>query len=87
MADKSVIIKIKRQDTPTSKAYWEEFSVPYRPNMNVISALMDIAADPVDARGQGDYAHHVRLELPGGSLRVVRHADQRQGADGMLGAD
>ena len=88
MADhKSVILKIKRQLTPSGKSYWEEFSVPYRPNMNVISALMDIAADPVDARGQGDHADHVRLELPGRGLRVVRHADQWQGADGMLGAD
>src|SRR5438270_9665095 len=52
MADKSVIIKIKRQLTPNSKSYWEEFSVPYRPNMNVISALMDIAADPVTRDGK-----------------------------------
>src|SRR6266496_2133874 len=52
MADKSVIIKIKRQDTATSKAYWEEFSVPYRPNMNVISALMDIAAEPSTREGK-----------------------------------
>ena len=52
MADKSVIIKIKRQATPTSKAYWEEFSVPYRPNMNVISALMDIAAEPSTRDGK-----------------------------------
>ncbi|HET6179613.1 MAG TPA: succinate dehydrogenase iron-sulfur subunit [Candidatus Sulfotelmatobacter sp.] len=49
---KSVIIKIKRQNTPTSASYWEEFSVPYRPNMNVISALMDIAADPVTKDGK-----------------------------------
>src|SRR6266567_8813132 len=49
---KSVIIKIKRQLTPASKPYWEEFSVPYRPNMNVISALMDIAADPLTRDGK-----------------------------------
>src|SRR6201984_1695333 len=49
---KSVIIKIKRQATPTDKPHWEEFSVPYRPNMNVISALMDIAADPVTRDGK-----------------------------------
>src|SRR5258706_1316979 len=52
MANKSVLIKIKRQATPISEAYWEEFSVPYRPNMNVISALMDIAADPVTKDGK-----------------------------------
>ena len=49
---KSVIIKIKRQNNPTSKSYWEWFSVPYRPNMNVISALMDIAANPVTREGK-----------------------------------
>src|SRR3954464_6630711 len=53
MADhKPVILKIKRQLTPSGKSYWEEFSVPYRPNMNVISALMDIAADPVTREGK-----------------------------------
>ncbi len=52
MADKTVIIKIKRQLTPNGKPFWEEFSVPYRPNMNVISALMDIAADPVTRDGK-----------------------------------
>src|ERR1700724_84323 len=50
--NKTVIIKIKRQNTPTSKSYWEEFSIPHRPNMNVISALMDIAADPLTRDGK-----------------------------------
>src|ERR1700759_814863 len=49
---KSVIIKIKRQANPNEKAHWEEFAVPCRPNMNVISALMDIAADPVTRDGK-----------------------------------
>src|SRR5436305_15279880 len=50
--NKSVILRIKRQATPTSTSHWEEFSVPHRPNMNVISALMDIAADPVTRDGK-----------------------------------
>src|SRR3954451_2553696 len=53
MADhKPVILKIKRQLTPSGNSYWEEFSVPYRPNMNVISSLMDIAANPVTREGK-----------------------------------
>src|ERR1700752_2088903 len=52
MADKTVILKIKRQLTPTPNSFWGEFSVPYRPNMTVISALMDIAADPVTRDGK-----------------------------------
>ena len=45
--NKTVILRIKRQATPNDKPHWEEFTVPYRPNMNVISALMDIALNPV----------------------------------------
>src|SRR3979409_1908625 len=53
MADKkSVIIKIKRQDTPTSKSYWEEFELAWHPGMNVISSLMEIAANPVTREGK-----------------------------------
>src|SRR5262245_12254264 len=52
MAEKSVTIKIKRQLTPNGDSHWEEFSIPHRPNMNVISALMDIAADPVTKDGK-----------------------------------
>src|SRR5580692_11421723 len=49
---KSVLIKIKRQDTPTSKSYWEEFERPHHPGMNVISCLMEIAAHPVTRDGK-----------------------------------
>ena len=44
---KSVLLKIKRQNTPTSKPYWEEFELAWHPGMNVISSLMEIAANPV----------------------------------------
>ncbi len=49
---KTVIIKIRRQDNPDSKPYWEEFELPYRPGMNVTSSLMDIAANPVTRQGK-----------------------------------
>src|SRR5580692_2748262 len=53
MADnKSVLIKIKRQLTPDAKPSWEEFEIPYKPNMNVTSALMEIAANPVTRDGK-----------------------------------
>src|SRR5213075_1095992 len=51
MADK-VLIKIKRQADPKSGPYWEEFELPYRRGMNVISSLMDIAANPVTRDGK-----------------------------------
>ena len=49
---KTVIIRIKRQASPQSKPYWEEFSLPWKPGMNVISAMMDIAANPVTRDGK-----------------------------------
>ena len=53
MADqKTVKFIITRQDTPDSATYTEEFEVPYRPNMNVISALMYIRSNPVNAKGE-----------------------------------
>jgi succinate dehydrogenase / fumarate reductase iron-sulfur subunit len=53
MADKkSVIIKIKRQDTPKAKPRWEEFELPWKRGMNITSALMDIAANPLTRDGK-----------------------------------
>ena len=52
MAEKTVRLDIKRQNNPNSESYREEFELRWRPGMNVISALMDIAMDPVDRRGK-----------------------------------
>ncbi len=51
MAD-TVLIKIKRQDTPESAPYWEEFELTKKPGMNVISSFMDIAQNPVTKDGK-----------------------------------
>ena len=52
MANKTVIFKIKRQATPDATPVWEEFELQYRPGMNVISSLMDIALNPVTRDGK-----------------------------------
>ncbi|WP_420852764.1 succinate dehydrogenase iron-sulfur subunit [Sporolactobacillus pectinivorans] len=49
---KTIQLIITRQDGPDSTPYKETFAVPYRPNMNVISALMAIRRNPVNARGE-----------------------------------
>jgi succinate dehydrogenase / fumarate reductase iron-sulfur subunit len=48
----TVTFKIKRQDSSSSGSYWEIFTIPYIPNSNVISCLMDIQANPINARGE-----------------------------------
>ncbi len=50
-SERTIIIRIKRQDGPEKPSRWEEFAVPWRPNMNVISCLQYIAAHPVTTDG------------------------------------
>jgi succinate dehydrogenase / fumarate reductase iron-sulfur subunit len=51
-AEQFVRIRIRRQDGPDKPAYWEEFDVPQRPNMNIISCLQWIAAHPRTVEGK-----------------------------------
>jgi succinate dehydrogenase / fumarate reductase, iron-sulfur subunit len=50
--NKTVILKIKRQEHPGAAPRWEEFELTWKPGMNVISAMMEIAANPVTRSGQ-----------------------------------
>ncbi len=53
MSERKVVqFIITRQDSPDAAPYEEKFEVPYRPNMNVISALMEIRRNPVNADGK-----------------------------------
>ncbi|MEW8987174.1 MAG: succinate dehydrogenase iron-sulfur subunit, partial [Bacillus sp. (in: firmicutes)] len=49
---RTVVFKITRQDSPDTAPYEEEFELDYRPNMNVISALMEIRRNPVNKHGK-----------------------------------
>ena len=49
---RTIELRIRRQDRPTAAARWEEFSLPHRPNMNVISCLMEIRKNPVTKQGR-----------------------------------
>ncbi len=52
MPEKSVLFKIRRQDSPDSKPRWEEFELPRHAGMNVISSMMEIARNPVTRDGK-----------------------------------
>jgi succinate dehydrogenase / fumarate reductase, iron-sulfur subunit len=52
MAITTVVLRIKRQDGPAAPSRWEEFHLPYKPRMNVISALMDVRRNPVTVDGK-----------------------------------
>jgi succinate dehydrogenase / fumarate reductase iron-sulfur subunit len=49
--ERTVRVRITRQDDPKSASYVQQFEVPVRPNMNVISVLQWIAAHPVTTDG------------------------------------
>jgi succinate dehydrogenase / fumarate reductase, iron-sulfur subunit len=48
----TVTIRIKRQDKPGQDSYWEEFEIPHRPAMNIISCLMEIQKRPKNTKGE-----------------------------------
>src|SRR5690625_629905 len=48
----SIHVIVTRQDHPEANSYVEEFTVPYRPNMNIISVLMAIRSHPVTKEGK-----------------------------------
>ncbi|WP_079480867.1 succinate dehydrogenase iron-sulfur subunit [Halobacillus salinus] len=50
--NKTVTFIITRQDHPDEQPYDETFEIPYRENMNVISGLMEIRRNPVNANGE-----------------------------------
>ncbi|MDR1961454.1 MAG: succinate dehydrogenase iron-sulfur subunit [Gracilibacteraceae bacterium] len=50
--DKVISLRIKRQDGPKTAPYWEEFHIPYKPNMNVVSVLMEVRKNPVNLQGK-----------------------------------
>lgn len=48
----TIYLKINRQDSPDSEPYWEEFEIGYQHSMNVISCLLEIERNPVNAKGK-----------------------------------
>jgi succinate dehydrogenase / fumarate reductase, iron-sulfur subunit len=51
MSNSPIVVKIQRQDRPDGAPYWQTFSIPYKPNMNITSVLQAIAANPVTVEG------------------------------------
>jgi succinate dehydrogenase / fumarate reductase iron-sulfur subunit len=52
MAEKKVLFKIRRQDSPKVASRWEEFELPWHSGMNVISSIMEIARNPFTRDGR-----------------------------------
>ncbi len=47
----TIELRVLRQDSPEASSRWESFRIPHRPKLNVISCLMEIQRNPVNAEG------------------------------------
>ena len=84
---RTVRLKVKRQDGPGDRSYWQEFAVPWQPHMNVISALMEIQRNPVTSSGQKTTPvvwECVCLEEVCGSCTMVINGRVRQSCSAMV---
>lgn len=84
---KTVIIKIKRQENPQVKPHWEEFELTWKPGMNVISAMMEIAANPVTRDGKATTAIAYDsncLEEVCGSCAMLINGRARMGCSALV---
>jgi succinate dehydrogenase / fumarate reductase iron-sulfur subunit len=91
MAKKTVKLKVRRQDGPDQKGTrrWENFEVPWKPQMNVISALMEIQKNPVTTDGKKVAPvvwEAVCLEEVCGSCTMVINGRVRQSCSAMIDA-
>jgi succinate dehydrogenase / fumarate reductase iron-sulfur subunit len=51
-SEKTILVRILRQDGPGRRSYWQRFLVPYEPDMNCISVLQKIAESATTLEGQ-----------------------------------
>jgi succinate dehydrogenase / fumarate reductase iron-sulfur subunit len=52
MAEKTFIVRVKRQLRPDEAAHWQEFELKFRHGMNIITCLRDIAERPITRDGK-----------------------------------
>jgi succinate dehydrogenase / fumarate reductase iron-sulfur subunit len=51
-AERAIELRVRRQDGPQTEPYWQTFRLPWQPQHNVVSALMEIRLHPVTADGR-----------------------------------
>jgi succinate dehydrogenase / fumarate reductase iron-sulfur subunit len=89
MGNKTVRLKVLRQDHPSKPETkrWEEFEVPWEPQMNVISALMAVRKNPVTLEGKKTTPvvwESVCLEEVCGSCTMIVNGRVRQSCTALI---
>ena len=87
MPEKTVIVRIKRRQRPDEAVRWEEFELRYRPHMNVITCLRDIAERPVtrDGRESSPVSYEANcLEEVCGACAMLINGQPRQACSALV---
>jgi succinate dehydrogenase / fumarate reductase iron-sulfur subunit len=82
-----IVLRVKRQDRPDSEAYWQTFSIPYRPNMNITSVLQQIQGRPETSDGAQTTPVNYDaacLEEVCGSCTMVINGKARQACSALI---
>ena len=85
--ERFIRLKVRRQDGPGQLSYWEEFDVPYRKNMNVVSALMEIQRSPVNTnkeRVRSVFWEYNCLEEVCGACSMLINGKVRQACSALI---
>jgi succinate dehydrogenase / fumarate reductase iron-sulfur subunit len=46
-----ILLRIQRKESANDQGRWDEFEIPYREKLNVISALMEVRKNPTNIKG------------------------------------
>src|ERR1700734_1310647 len=87
MAEKTCIVRVKRQQRPDEPARWEEFELRYRPYMNVITCLRDIAERAItrDGRESSPVSYDANcLEEVCGACAMLINGQPRQACSALV---
>jgi succinate dehydrogenase / fumarate reductase iron-sulfur subunit len=84
---RAIEIRVKRQDGPDAAPYWQSFRIPWAPQHNVLSVLMEIRRNPVTTDG-----HRVPapvweascLEEVCGACTMIVNGKVRQGCTALV---
>jgi succinate dehydrogenase / fumarate reductase iron-sulfur subunit len=87
MTDKTFIVKIKRQQRPDEAVRWEEYELRYRPHLNIITCLRDIAEKPYtrDGRESTPVSYDANcLEEVCGACAMLINGEPRQACSALV---
>jgi succinate dehydrogenase / fumarate reductase iron-sulfur subunit len=85
--NRTIVLRIRRQARPEEPARWEEFELPWRPNLNVIACLIEIAQRPItrDGRRTTPVSYEANcLEEVCGACAMVINGRARQACSALV---